>query len=197
MNKKIVVIISCLLWASGIIARTSAGILPYAFKRGTVYFLIGKEPNGLWADFGGGAESQDRTTKDTAAREFSEETRYVYGKYALSRNLRKKCGQSCKQASVNYIKDHITGGVQHPKRYYEMFLAHVDYIPASTFKRAYKVPHYEKKDYAWVPADRFLSAIRNSEDRLQTYFGRKHMRRQFVDTIKANYRKIREILWEN
>lgn len=195
MNKRILVLASCLLWTSGIVARTNAGILPYTFKRGTVYFLIGKEPNELWADFGGRAELQDGTTEDTAAREFSEETRYVYGKYELNKKLKKHCGKSCKLASIDYIKSRITGVASHPKEYYEMFLADVDYIPATTFKHAAKIPHYEKKDYAWVPADKFLAVIRDSQDRLETYFGTKHIRQQFVDTIQANYRKIRRILW--
>jgi hypothetical protein len=183
-----------LWWTSGIVACTSAGVLPYASKCGTVYFLIGKEPNGLWADFGGRAELHDGTTKNTASREFSEETRYVYGKYELNKNLKKFCGKSCKRASIAYIKSHITGVVSHPRGYYKMFLAEVDYIPAKTFKHAAKIPHYEKKDYAWVPADKFLSVIRDSQDRLQTYFGVKHIRQQFVDTIQTNYRKVKKII---
>ena len=53
----------------------SAGILPFSIKDGTVYFLLGKDPEYRWSDFGGRSEGQDRGRWDaTAVREFYEET---------------------------------------------------------------------------------------------------------------------------
>ena len=55
-----------------------AGILPVAEHNGKIYFLFGKETfddSGEvgWADFGGGKESRDKSTLDTAIREGGEE----------------------------------------------------------------------------------------------------------------------------
>ncbi len=197
MNRRLV-ILSAVLWISSCAfaaKHMSAGILPYYYnKKGVAYFLIGKEPNGVWADFGGGAEQNDQDVLETAAREFSEETRYVYGKYACGYEVKKARYAPYKKASMDYIESRITGSFTHPRGYYRMYLAQVDYIPVSRFKHAAKVPHYEKRDYAWVPAYEFVEAIHKSKDRLKTYYGRKRIRKQFVDVIKAHYRKIMRIV---
>lgn len=53
----------------------SAGILPFYVKNETIYFLIGKDNEGNWSDFGGRSDAQDMGRWDvTAAREFYEET---------------------------------------------------------------------------------------------------------------------------
>jgi hypothetical protein len=52
-----------------------AGILPFYVKNSTVYFLLGKDHEGKWSDFGGRSEGKDNGRWDvTAAREFYEET---------------------------------------------------------------------------------------------------------------------------
>ena len=53
-------------------------ILPVAIHLGRLYFLFGKETFDVcgevgWADFGGGKESRDKNTLDTAIREGGEE----------------------------------------------------------------------------------------------------------------------------
>ena len=57
--------------------RYSAGILPYTFdQNGKLLFLLGKDNDGDWSDFGGRCEFKDRNEpKNTATREFYEETR--------------------------------------------------------------------------------------------------------------------------
>jgi hypothetical protein len=53
----------------------SAGILPFNLKGKNIYFLLGKDPDGKWSDFGGRSEIGDNSRWDlTAAREFYEET---------------------------------------------------------------------------------------------------------------------------
>jgi hypothetical protein len=54
----------------------SAGILPYTFdQQGNCLFLLGKDHNGDWSDFGGRCEFKDQNDeKNTASREFYEET---------------------------------------------------------------------------------------------------------------------------
>jgi 8-oxo-dGTP pyrophosphatase MutT (NUDIX family) len=57
-------------------SRYSAGILPYSYDpKGNCIFLLGKDVNGCWSDFGGKCEFRDRDDeKQTASREFYEET---------------------------------------------------------------------------------------------------------------------------
>lgn len=61
----------------------SAGIIPYAFNEGILYFLFQRidipkrKKDGGWNDFGGKAEPYE-TTMETAAREFSEETSCLF-----------------------------------------------------------------------------------------------------------------------
>ena len=59
----------------------NAGILPYQIgEDGNIYFLLGRDQQGYWADFGGKCDSHKDRTKDgnnikyTAARECYEET---------------------------------------------------------------------------------------------------------------------------
>lgn len=165
---------------------TNAGILPYYYNSdGELYFLIGQEPNGEWADFGGRMDPGE-DTKTTALREFSEETRLVFGKYAKNVKLTKKVPvKKYLQASIQYIKPRITGYVNHPKNYYRMYLAQVDYIPAHVFEKAAKIPHYEKTHYAWVPAEDFVNTIVAAKDRRKAYYGNKKIRRQIVDVLQT------------
>lgn len=53
----------------------SAGILPFSTKGSTIYFLMGKDTENKWSDFGGRCEPSDRGRWDvTATREFYEES---------------------------------------------------------------------------------------------------------------------------
>ena len=56
--------------------RYSAGILPYTYDlNGNCLFLLGKDTDGTWSDFGGRCENKDNNEeKYTASREFYEET---------------------------------------------------------------------------------------------------------------------------
>ena len=56
--------------------KYSAGILPYTYDNsGKILFLLGKDYEGEWSDFGGRSEIRDNNNeKNTASREFFEET---------------------------------------------------------------------------------------------------------------------------
>ncbi|QTF49455.1 hypothetical protein qu_564 [Acanthamoeba polyphaga mimivirus] len=62
----------------------SAGIIPYTFKNGELYFLFQRAENPQrkkdsgWNDFGGKQLNSSETTADIAAREFSEETSCLF-----------------------------------------------------------------------------------------------------------------------
>lgn len=176
--------------------KINAGILPYCYDEdGNAFFLLGQEFDGPWADFGGRAE-EGEDSQATALREFSEETKLVYGKFAKEQtNLEKEVDfEEFLNASRNYIKSRLTGMVAHPKGYYVMYLAHVDFIRASSFERAYKTPHYEKKGYAWVPVEDFMNAMKESPDRWKSFYQDKQIRRQFVDILKSKNKEISRIV---
>src|SRR3990172_12824792 len=54
----------------------NAGVLPYAIHQDITYILLGKEQDGTWSDYGGGAESEDKSEIDVATREFRQESGY-------------------------------------------------------------------------------------------------------------------------
>jgi 8-oxo-dGTP pyrophosphatase MutT (NUDIX family) len=169
--------------------KINAGILPYFYdEKGKAYFLIGQEPDGSWADFGGRGEKSDKNARKTALREFSEETRFVYGKFAQGLTcLEKGVDTKYLKASIKYIKPRITATLEHPKKYYVMFLAKVDFISSDVFSAADKVPHYEKKNYAWVPVDDFMKEIAQQSDRYNAYYCGKKIRRQIFDLLHAEH----------
>src|ERR1700722_18585473 len=97
--------------------KVAAGILPCAFdKNGTAYFLLGQEPNGEWADFGGHAERGDRNAKMTAIREFSEETRCVFSMHShAKRSKRIATYPTCMKMSNRYIAHRMSQPLIHPR----------------------------------------------------------------------------------
>ena len=178
---------------------SAAGVLPYFYeKSGKAFFLLGQESNNFWADFGGKTEKNEQVL-DTAIREFSEETRYVYGKYAnqVKELAKNKPTKKFLTASMNYIKKRITGKLTHPKGYYVMYMAEVDFIPAGVFKRAKTVPHYEKRNYAWVSVNKFLNTIQKQSNRREAHFRKKRIRRQIFDLLKSDADTIRKIIYPN
>lgn len=70
----------------------SAGILPYTTYKDTIYFLLGRDSDNKWSDFGGRVEPKDRSDYETtASREFFEETLGSVYDYDYTRKLIKKC----------------------------------------------------------------------------------------------------------
>lgn len=69
-----------ILLFTGHILADGAGILPYRTDaQGITYFLLGEEPNRGWGDFGGLQDPADnRDERRTAAREFNEETMFMF-----------------------------------------------------------------------------------------------------------------------
>jgi len=164
-------------------AVIAAGILPYTFKDGTLLFLLGKESNG-WSDFGGFAEHNE-TALEAAIKEFSEETRYVFGKFSLGINTRNNYSlEKLQCASNDYIAPKITTMIKFPPGNYSLYLAHVDYIPAQEFTFAFKTPDYDKEEYAWVPALELLKAIKE-QDPNNAYYNDMKIRKEFVEELAS------------
>jgi hypothetical protein len=142
----------------------SAGILPYTFdQHGKCMFLLGKDNEGNWSDFGGRSEFKDNNDeRNTATREFYEET------LGSVINI-----QECmEKININPIK--IVSRTLNGSPYY-MFLIYIDYYNYSD--SFYKISNYlrytyhndkrivykliEKNTIRWVSMDTVLNCLEN------------------------------------
>ncbi len=163
-----------------------AGGLPFCYHNSRLWFLIGREgfgsAQGQWTDFGGKADKPSEAPMTTAAREFTEETRYVFGKNNYGH-------------SIAWFQTHVNLDIQSQWGYH-MFLVEVPFIDAGILRHGPAVPHYEKIDYAWVDANDFLNfvALNNSTQKaLATYNGMR-IRNCCFQTIRRNLPQIRQML---
>ena len=70
----------------------SAGILPFTYYKGTIYFLLGRDSDNKWSDFGGRVEPKDKGDYEyTATREFFEETLGSVLDFDYTKKQLKKC----------------------------------------------------------------------------------------------------------
>lgn len=179
----------CLMFIVGIQnvlvkAVAGGGGFPYYVRQGKPMFLIGQDSQG-WSDFGGSAK-QGENVLATAAREFSEETRDVFG-------------NGNRNASKTFFDQHNKGSLAHPQwKYFTHLIEVPQYIPATTFNTAKSGPDTEKMNYEWIDADQFLTAISNSGHSLNApfTFNGKNFRPFFIDTIQNNLNKIRNTVFK-
>ena len=141
--------------------RYSAGILPYTFdQNGKLFFLLGKDNEADWSDFGGRCEFRDNNVpKNTASREFYEET--------LGAVL---TIQECmdKMVETKKIESKTLNGSP-----YHMYLVYIDLANYSdTFNKTANFLKYqfeqrittkiiEKVNIRWVSIDTLLNCIEN------------------------------------
>ena len=146
--------------------KYSAGILPYTFDpTGKCIFLLGKDNEGDWSDFGGRCELKDRNDeKRTAAREFFEET---LGSVITIPECMEKLKDSFK----------ITSKTLNGSPYY-MFVMRVEYINymeyfnrTTSFLEYHSATNYndkhtinriiEKRSIRWVTIDTLVNCLEN------------------------------------
>jgi hypothetical protein len=143
--------------------RYSAGVLPYTFDQtGKCLFLLGKDNDNDWSDFGGRCEFKDHNEPlNTASREFYEET--------LGAVLSiQECLDKINTKPFKIISKTLNGSP------YYMYLVYVDYTnysesfnktlqflkyQYSTDKNIYKI--IEKTSIRWVSMDTILNCIEN------------------------------------
>ena len=151
--------------------KYSAGILPYTFNlQGQLLFLLGKDAEGDWSDFGGKCEFRDKNEPiNTATREFYEET--LGAVLDISSCIEKI------NASPNGNK--VISKTLNGSPYY-MYLVYVDYMNyTENFNKTsnFLKYHYfdnqvslnkviEKNDIRWVNLDTLLNCIDNKQSNL-------------------------------
>lgn len=167
----------------------SAGVLPFYTKNGKINFLLGKDPDGKWSDFGGRSEVDDKGRWDTtAAREFYEETiGSVMDIQTVIAKLQTKRGTLC-------IKDKTLNGYP-----YYMYLIKVPYKDSyrSNFRSTYSFIKYinftekkfdykylEKTDLQWVPLETLEQALIDDECEYP-------LRSIFKRTVEGHIEKIK------
>jgi len=158
------------------INKYSAGILPYTFdSKGKCLFLLGKDNDGDWSDFGGRCEFKDKNDeKVTAAREFFEET---LGSILNIIECIERINKNEENAdnNINKVLSQTLNGSP-----YHMFLIHIDYLnysdifnKTSNFIRYYHSNVYnnenmninriiEKTSIRWVSIDTLVICIENN-----------------------------------
>ena len=147
--------------------RYSAGVLPYTFDQtGKCFFLLGKDNDKYWSDFGGRCEFRDHNEPlNTSSRELYEET---LGAVNSVQETLEKINQS---TTVKVVSKTLN---QSP---YYMYLIYVDYLNYSeSFVKTsnFLKYHYaqdkrniskviEKVSIRWVSMDTLLNCIENKE----------------------------------
>jgi hypothetical protein len=143
----------------------SAGVLPYTFDQdGKCFFLLGKDNDGDWSDFGGRCEFKDHSDeKCTASREFFEET------LGAVININDCIEKLTKGNPVKIVSKTLNGSP------YYMYLLYIDYCNyADSFNKTSNFLRYhysqEKRDISkiiekvcirWVSMDTIINCIEN------------------------------------
>ena len=148
--------------------RYSAGILPYSFdQNGKCVFLLGKDNDNDWSDFGGRCEFKDHgDEKITASREFYEET------LGAVINVQ-ECMDKINSGAVTKIVSKTLNGSP-----YYMYLIYMEYLNYSeTFSKTLNFLKYtysqehratdkiiEKNAIRWVSIDTLINCIENCKE---------------------------------
>ena len=145
----------------------SAGILPYGKdEKGDIYFLLGKDKQLSWSDFGGRVEIKDnQNNKETAIREFYEET--------YNSVIEKKYLREILSIEKNY--NLITSKTLNGSPYY-MYVIEIqldenmrkNFIKTLDYLNYIKINDYiiEKTDIQWVSLRTLLACIESDQNEI-------------------------------
>ena len=148
------------------VLRYSAGILPYTFDQtGKCYFLLGKDNDGDWSDFGGRCEFKDKNEHQfSACREFYEET---LGSVMNIQEVMDKINGT----TIKIISKTLNGS---PYYMYLIYIENSNYI--DSFNKTANFLRYqysqdkrvlnkliEKVSIRWVSMDTVLNCIENKD----------------------------------
>lgn len=174
----------------------SAGILPYQVgENGKIYFLMGKDNNGTWSDFGGKCEFSDKNNiKETAAREFFEESLNSIIDLSTTRDMLKN------EKNYTLINSKTISGSP-----YYMFILRTPMLPDTArdrFQRTLKYLQYtnanytslEKTDIKWVSLDTILHCLNCPETEDEMGWP---LRKVFRKTMVMNRKILNEIKNKN
>lgn len=127
----------------------SAGILPYTIYKDTIYFLLGRDSDNKWSDFGGRVEPKDRGDYEaTAAREFFEETLGSIYDYEFTKKTIKKCRKVVSKTAAGHSYYMYLLRIQYNDIIRTKFLSTKNFINnvVTTIDKKY----LEKNDIRWI-----------------------------------------------
>lgn len=166
----------------------SAGILPYTYYKGTIYFLLGRDSDNKWSDFGGRVEPKDRSDyESTASREFLEETLGSVYDYDTTKKLLKKCPKIVSKT-----------GSGHPYYMYLMKLEYTDLIRTKFYSTKNFInsvivtidkKYIEKNDIRWISIETIEHSVEG-----KSLIG---LRNVFETTYKNFKKDINNIIKKN
>ena len=169
----------------------SAGVLLYSRDaKGTLVFLLGKDKDGNWSDFGGRSEHSDNGNHSkTAARELYEET---MGSVMTMESAQKMLTMQTFETKRLVIKSKTLGGSP-----YIMFVLGIRYADyKQNFKRTYDYVKYlgqgyiEKLDIRWVSEETLMDSIDEDLDNENVLLP---LRPIFKTTLLDHINEIQEI----
>lgn len=150
----------------------SAGILPYQVdENNQVFFLLGKDSDGYWSDFGGKCEAKDKNCIiQTAAREFYEESLgSILNQHSLRSMLKNQSNykfvNSCSNAGIRYymfilripmLKDTFRDRFQKTHNF-------LKFIHRSSDNTTIGYEFFEKTDIKWISMNTLLSILHNEK----------------------------------
>jgi hypothetical protein len=159
----------------------SAGVLPYSVKsNGSIYFLLGKDYDNKWSDFGGRCEASDKSDISvTASREFWEETLGCIYDLSYIKKIVKKCDNVESKTYMGYPYYMYLVKIPYKEEYKSYFKCTRNFINATNIDRKYK----EKIDIRWF-----------SIDALSNHRGFFTIKSAFNNTFSENKHNIIEII---
>jgi hypothetical protein len=155
----------------------SAGVLPYAIcNKGNVFFLLGKDYESNWCDFGGRCEPFDKSDPIvTAARECWEESLGSIYEYNYLKNVIKKSKYIESKTQTGYPYYMYLVKIPYSESYKFKFKSTRSFINNINIDRKYK----EKLDVRWFSIENlnnhkgflnlksvFLSSLENNKDKI-------------------------------
>lgn len=168
----------------------SAGILPYTKYNNKIYFLLGRDFENKWSDFGGRCESKDKGDYETTAcREFTEETlgsvyNFNYVKKIVKMNNKRVTLINSKTPSghdyyMYLLKINYDESIR--SRFYSTrnFLTSMYELDKKNIDKKY----IEKTDIRWLSMETILYSIDEDKNLID-------LRNVFSQTFKNNYGKI-------
>jgi len=164
----------------------SAGVLPYCkCQDGNIYFLLGRDYDNKWSDFGGKSEPKDKGEQEvTAAREAWEESMgAIYDFETIRVNL--------KYRKTPFITAKTLGGypyymyllkIPYSMNYRQNFTSTRNFVIKTGIDKKY----IEKYDIRWVSIDTIKYTI-NTRSMIA-------LRNIFENTLKKNISEIEKLI---
>jgi hypothetical protein len=143
----------------------SASVMPfYKNNNGEGFFLIGNDQHtgNLWGDFGGRKERQDKSSMETAVREFTEESLGLIDQVAsnILNNLEKTFKfENRKKDHVHVIYISSLNGVAEIEDIRKAFIK--KRFPPSKLRYNQR----EKSDIAWLSTSELVNVISNNDEK--------------------------------